>query len=238
MPYEKQIIITGAGSGIGRATSMQLLNDGYTVIGVVRNLEHDGLEHPNFHGFEMDLSDLGTLPDRLKELLVAYPDVKGIVFNAGKGHFGCLEEFSYSQIRSQINLNFISHAYLARAYVPRFKKRGNGILVFIGSESAMKGGRKGAIYCASKFALRGFAQSLREECSKNNIRVTLINPGMVKTPFFDDLDFEPGVDPENFLLPEDVARAISYVFAARPEFNVDEINLSPLKNVIRHKKNK
>jgi len=236
MQYKKQIIVTGTSSGIGKATAVQLLNDGYSVVGIARNHKDNILEYPNFHSIELDLSDLDSLPQRLVELVAAYPDVQGIVFNAGKGQFGSLEEFSYSQIKSLMELNFVSHAYLAKAYLPKFKQRGYGNLVFIGSESALKGGRKGAVYCASKFALRGFSQSLRDECSKNSIRVTLINPGMVKGSFFDELDFEPGAEPENYLLSEDVANAISYVFAARPEYNVDEINLSPLKNVVQHKK--
>ena len=64
------------------------------------------------------------------------------------------------------------------------KKIGKGDVIFIGSEAALNGSRKGTIYCASKFALRGFAQALRDECSKSSIRVTIINPGMVKTGFF------------------------------------------------------
>ncbi len=130
----------------------------------------------------------------------------------------------------------MSQAYLAKAYLPLFKKRGTGHLIFIGSEAALKGSRKGAIYCASKFALRGLAQALRDECSKSNVRVTLVNPGMVNTAFYDELDFEPGQDPENYLLPEDVARSIDYILSTRAVLSVDEINLSPLKNVVRSRK--
>ena len=67
-------------------------------------------------------------------------------------------------------------------------------MVLIGSEAALAGGARGAVYSATKFALRGFCQSLRQESAAAGIRVTLINPGMVRTDFFDQLDFEPGED--------------------------------------------
>ncbi len=115
------------------------------------------------------------------------------------------------------------------------KRQGQGNLVFIGSEAALSGSRKGAVYCATKFALRGFAQSLREECSNSGIRSTIVNPGMVKTGFFDNLSFEPGDAEENYILPQDVADAVLTILSARPGTCFDEINLSPLKKVIKFK---
>ena len=165
---------------------------------------------------------------------------------ACKVQFGSLEEFSYSQIQDLINLNFLSQAFITKAVIPLLKnksmknkglkKKGGGDIVFIGSESAISGCRKGAIYCASKFALRGFAQALREECSKSNVRVSIINPGMVKSAFFDDLDILPGDNDVNFIEPDDVAVAVSMVLSTREGTVFDEINLSPLKKVVQIKK--
>jgi len=233
---KSDIIVTGSSSGIGRAITVHLLEKNYRVIGIARNRQGTPIEHEGYVNLSMDLEDLEALPDRLQDLMNNYPEVQGIVFCAGRGQFGSLEEFSYSQIRSLMDLNFLSQAYLAKAYLPLFKKRGDGDLIFIGSESALKGSRKGAVYCASKFAVRGLAQALRDECSKSNVRVTLVNPGMVNSAFFDELDFEPGKDPENFLVPEDIAQTIAYILSTRSVLSVDEINLSPLKNVVQHKK--
>ena len=94
------------------------------------------------------------------------------------------------------------------------------------------------MYCAAKFALRGFAQALRAECARSGIRVTLVNPGMVQTPFFDALDFRPGESPDCYILPEDVARTVAHVLAARPGTVFDEIDLSPQKRVIEFNKPK
>lgn len=234
----KKVIVTGASSGIGLAVTKSLLKDGYQVIGVSRSVDSTTLEHDHFEACSLNLEDIDELPAQVNQLAKQHPDTRSIVFSAGKGQFGCLEEFSFEQIRSLMDLNFLSQAYLAKAFLPLFKKRNNGDLIFIGSESALKGSRKGAIYCASKFAVRGMAQALREECSRNNVRVTVINPGMVNSTFFDQLDFEPGEDPENYLVPDDVAQAVSYILDSRDLINLDEINLSPLKHVVQKKQDK
>ena len=116
------------------------------------------------------------------------------------------------------------------------KKRAAGDIVFMGSESARSGGKRGAVYSAAKFGLRGLAQSLRQECAASGIRVSIINPGMVKTAFFDELDFQHGDEVDNYILPEDVASAVLTIIEARAGTVFDEINLSPQKKVIRSAK--
>jgi len=233
---QKTIIVTGSSSGIGFAVANRMLRDGHRVIGISRSGDDNLLAHNNYEHFKVDLQELDKLPEKLEQLIQQFKDVNGIVFCAGRGQFGCLEEFSYDQIRSLVDLNFISQSFLAKAYIPIFKKRNSGDFIFIGSESALEGSRKGAIYCATKFALRGMAQALREECSRNNIRVAIINPGMVNSAFFDGLDFAPGEAPENYLLPEDVAEAVAFILNSRELTNIDEINLNPMKHVVQKKK--
>jgi len=227
-----KIILTGASSGIGRAIGANLLAAGHELVGLARDFGKFPCHHERFTAHSIDLSDLDTLPGKLQELVEIYPRVDALVCNAGAGRFGDLEQFSCAQIRRLIDLNFTSHAFLIRAFLPQMKRAGRGHLVFMGSEAALKGSQKGAVYCASKFAVRGFAQALREECSRSGVRVTIINPGMVRTPFFDELDFAPGDDPDNYVLPEDVAQVVAAALAARPGTVFDEINLSPQKRVI------
>ncbi|MGB1719180.1 MAG: SDR family oxidoreductase, partial [Candidatus Latescibacterota bacterium] len=116
------------------------------------------------------------------------------------------------------------------------KKRRAGRIVLLGSEAALRGTQKGTIYCAAKFALRGFAQALREETARHGIAVTLVNPGMVRTPFFDELSFSPNRDDSCAIEPTDVAQAIHDILQARSGTVFDEINLSPQKRVIDFKK--
>jgi 3-hydroxy acid dehydrogenase/malonic semialdehyde reductase len=116
--------------------------------------------------------------------------------------------------------------------VPHLKGKRQGDLIFMGSESALSGARQGSLYCAAKFALRGLSQSLRAECGRRGVRVSLINPGMVRTPFFDQLNFRPGVGAEHAIEPDDVAQAVSMVLTARQGTVIDEINLSPQSQVL------
>ncbi len=233
---KRTVLITGCSSGIGRAIARKLLRKNHLVLGVSRDCRQFDVKLTNFIPLEMDLGDLTALPRHLKSLRRAFPDIDAVVFAAGTGRFGSLEEFSFSHIQKLITVNFTSQAFLARELLPGLKKRTHSDMIFIGSEAALKGSRKGAVYCASKFALRGFTQALREECSRCGVRVALVNPGMVKTPFYDDLSFQPGLDDSNFLLPEDVAEAVCYIMDSSANIVIDEINLNPLNKVVHFKK--
>ena len=232
---DRKILVTGASRGIGAAITNSLLACGCQVVALARDFSHWQTESERLELIQMDLSRSEELPHQLGELARNHPVLDGLILNAGYGQFGSLEEFSYPQIRDLVETNLLQHIYFARAFIPRFKKQGAGDLVIIGSEAALSGGRKGAVYSACKFALRGLAQSLREECSARGVRVSLINPGMVDTDFYDKLDFAPGEAPENHLRADDVARAVRLVLEAPAGTVFDEINLNPLKKVIRFK---
>ena len=227
----RTILVTGASRGIGHAVARRLHDAGARVVGISRTPP----EAPVPHGIEdvrMDLGDIAALTAALRELCGDYPDIDGLVLNAGAGRFGGLEEFSADHIRELVELNLVSPMLVTREFLPRFKTRGSGDLVFIGSESALRGGRKGAVYSATKFGIRGFVQSVREECAGSGVRTGIINPGMVDTSFFDELDFRPGRRPDQHLKAGDVADAVLLMISARPGAVIDEINLSPAKTVI------
>ena len=232
---QRTILITGASSGIGRATSELLLQNGHRIVGIGRDFSKCDFDSKNFTTVEMDLGNIKALPDQLTALARQHQDVDAVINCAGQGRFGSLEEFSYKQIYKLMDLNFTSHAFVCRAFVPQLKKLHHSNIIFIGSEAALEGTQKGSIYCASKFALRGFAQALRQECSGSGVHVSIINPGMVKTEFFDQLNFEPGEDSSNYIEAADVAAATKMILDSRPGTVIDEINLSPLKKVIQFK---
>jgi len=231
----RTILISGATSGIGRATAELLLQDGHHIIGIGRDFSKCNFNNDRFTALEMDLGDIKKLPEQLTQLAKQQPNIDAIINCAGQGRFGSLEEFSYKQIYKLMDLNFTSHAFICRAFVPQLKNLDHSNIIFIGSEAALEGTQKGSIYCASKFALRGFAQALRQECSNNGVHVSIINPGMVKTEFFDELSFAPGKDSNNYIMAEDVAAAIKTILDSRSGTVIDEINLSPLKKVVRTK---
>ncbi len=230
-------VVTGATSGIGLAITRELLRLGYEVAGVARRPEQAGLEHPRLRLHAIDLARTEALPEALERLFgtIAGP-VRVLVNNAGAGVMGHLEQLSVRDIKRAMDLNFLSHAIVTRMLLPRLKRQsGPADIVFIGSEAALKGARRGSVYCAGKFAVRGFAQALREECAGTNVRVCLVNPGAVRTPFFDGLDFEPGGEAEEAIEPEDVAGLLELILRTRRGTVLDEINLSPATRVWRRK---
>ena len=231
----RTLIVTGASSGIGRCIVERQLRAGTRVLGVARDFSNGPDQSDLFVRIELDLSDLGAVAKNMRALAQQYPGVTGVICSAGRGQFGSLEEFSYADIRSLMDLNFTSQAYVIRAFLPNLKSNRRGDIIIIGSEAALIGGAPGGIYSASKSALRSLAQSLRAEGAKSGVRVTMINPGMVRTNFFQTLDFEHGHDQDNFIEPEDVAQAVSFVLETRQNTVIDEINLTPLKKVIRKK---
>ena len=231
----RTIVVTGATSGIGRAVAERLLADGARVVGVGRDFEKLESIAASFQGVTVDLAELSTLATALDEVRAAAPKSDALVCCAGFGKFGSLEEFSLSQIEEQINVNLTATIATVRCFLPQLKARGGGNIVVIGSESGLRGGKMGAVYSATKFGLRGFTQALRQEVASAGVRVTLINPGMVRTPFFDQLNFQPGPDEDNYLLPEEIAEWVTHTLSARPHSVVDEINLSPMKRVVRKK---
>jgi len=225
MTETQTVLISGASSGIGLATASLLLEQGYRVIGLSRRGQVKQLEHENFTALTLDLDDLPQLEKRLGKLLETR-DVDAFVHAAGQGRFGSLEQFSLQQMESALRINLTSAMVICRGLLPKLRRRGQGRLVFIGSESAVVAGRKGALYSATKFGLRGFCLSLREDCASDGIQVSLINPGMVRSPFFDQLPFAPGEQPENAIAVTDVARLVLQIMQSSPDIVIDEINLS------------
>jgi len=217
-------LVTGASSGIGLATARLLLEKGYRVCGISRR--PPPLEHRNFTALSVDLENLESLGCELRKL---HDDREFdcLVHAAGRGLFGSIEQFSVAQIEANLRLNLASAMVICRDLLPGMRRRGSGRLVFIGSESAITAGRKGALYSAAKFGLRGFCQSLREDCAADGILVSLVNPGMVRSPFFDRLPFAPGQRPENAIEVEDVAAVVGQILATSTNIVIDEVNLSP-----------
>ena len=237
MTDQSTVLITGASSGIGLATTKLLLAQRYRVIGLSRRDISADLNHENYHSISIDLSKLNQLEPGLQKLLKT-ESIDCLIHSAGQDHFGSIEQFSVHQIEASLRLNLGSAMVLCRSLLPPMRQRRQGQIVFIGSESALNAGNNGALYSAAKFGIRGFSQALRADCASDGIRVSLINPGMVRSPFFDNLSFAPGSNPENAIEVEDIADAIWQILKSSNSIVIDEVNLSPRVKSIDFNHNK
>ena len=233
---KRTVLVTGASSGIGRATAKLLLQQGHVVIGTSRDCRQFKKQHPRFKPLEIDYHQLDSLTPILKQCLKQYPALNTVIFSAGYGQFGSLEQFSLAHIEDLMTVNFTAPVFITKVLLPHLKRQPYSNLIYIGSEAALKGSRKGTIYCASKFALRGFTQALRDECGTSSVRVSLINSGMVKTAFFEALNFKHGDGDTHVLIAEDIANTVDYILTSNPNSVIDEITLNPNNKVIQFKK--
>ena len=232
---DKCAIVTGSSSGIGYEITSKLLDLGAKVIGIARNHSRYKLENNNYMTYNCDVGDHNKLEKLLQQILKNHPEINCLVSNAGYGDFGPLENFSILQINNFIATNLSSHLVITKLLLPHFKKKKHGDLIFIGSEAGLLGAKNGGLYCAAKFGLRGFTQALSKDVANKNIRVSIINPGMVRTNFFDNLNFEPGIDKQNAISVEDISSTMVYILNLSSNTIVDEINLTPSKKVIKFK---
>ena len=231
----RKILITGSSIGIGRATAEILLDRGAVVVGIARDHSKFTPVFDRYDPVPIDLSNLNESSSALDLLARRHPDVDAVISNAGSGHFGQIEQFSARQIRDDIALNLTSHLLVARSFLPVMKRRGHGDLIIMGSEAALRGTRKGSVYCAAKFGLRGAAQALADECGHRNVRVTLVNPGFVRTSFFNNLNIEPQDTPGSALAAEDVAVRLVEILDTPLDTILGEINIAPPSPALKHK---
>ena len=231
-----RFIVTGSSRGIGKAICEALITKKISVIGISRNETAHHFDPAYYKPHVIDLADLKNLPKRFTGLLEKYGQISGLISCAGIGNFGSIENFSLMQIEESLRINLLSHIVLTRYLVPLLKKQHGGNLIYIGSEAALEGGKQGSLYSAAKFGLRGFTQSIRAEVAHKNIRVILINPGMVRTSFFDKLHFEPGSNEQNTIPVDDIAKVVINVIEMSPNTSIDEIVINPIIKSVTKKK--
>ena len=232
---DKCVLVTGSSSGIGYEITLKLLSLGAKVIGIARNHDRSKLENKNYTTYKCDVSAHQKLEILLKQILKKHPQINCFISNAGFGDFGPLENFSTLQIKNFIATNLTSHIVMTKLLLPHFKRIKIGDIIFIGSEAGLLGAKNGSLYCTAKFGLRGFSEALSKDVANKNIRVSIINPGMIRTDFFENLNFEPGNDEENTINIKDVSSTVAYILDLSRNTIVDEINLSPLKKAIKFK---
>ena len=220
-------VITGASSGIGKELAIQLAKDDVQVVLVARRADR-------LSRLEQDIKSNGgrciavptdvSKPEDINYLKEKVSDLGAInilINNAGVGYFGPLEELSIEDWNFQINVNLRASFLLSQAFVPNMKREKKGIIVFINSIAGRQPFSQSVGYAASKFGLRGLANSLREELRSDNIKVVSIFPGAIDTPFWDKIDSDFSRD--DMLNTKDLAKFILYSINAPGNLTMEEM---------------
>jgi 3-hydroxy acid dehydrogenase / malonic semialdehyde reductase len=237
MAQQGKALVTGATSGIGRATALALHAAGYEVMATGRN--HAALEDLAARGlqpFALDLSEVDALPARLAAGLVGFvPDV--LVNNAGivaaPGNF-C--DMAVDDIHRSIATNVTQALLVTHAVAPLMRARGAGHIFFTGSVAGHMPYPNMAVYAATKAALGGFAQSLRLDLSASGVRVTEIVAGRVESPLYKDV-LSPAARAAMYaghtaVQPEDVAAMLLAVLALPPHVDVARFDILPTRQPV------
>ncbi|MGZ4174155.1 MAG: SDR family oxidoreductase [Solirubrobacteraceae bacterium] len=217
-------LITGASSGIGAATARQAAQAGYRLVLAARSQERLTELADELGGAERalavrcDVTEWDQQEAMVRSALEHFGQLDVAFANAGFGASrGFLSE-SPEQWRSMVLTNVYGAALTIRATIPALKES-RGHLLLTGSVAGRRA-LPGSLYSATKWAVTAMGESARQDLNDTGVRVTLIEPGMVDTPFFDNR-------PERALEPDDVARAVMYAVSQPPHVDVNEILIRP-----------
>lgn len=220
----KSIIITGGGSGLGFALAKEYANQ-YNVILIGRSIQklNRAKEHLSNGGYTVqahvcDVSSIEAVRDVFGKIF-AQEDVHMLINNAGAGIFGPLESLSSEDIETMLNTNVKGTIYPSTVALPFLKEKAGGKIMNIISTAGLRGKVNESVYCASKFAVRGFTESLVKELDGTGISVTAVYMGGMDTPFWSESDHVK--DKSRFKTAEQVAAMIKAEDQGQPEIFID-----------------
>ncbi|MEA2396697.1 MAG: hypothetical protein QOK25_253 [Thermoleophilaceae bacterium] len=220
------MVITGASTGIGAATARLAADAGFRLVLAARSEDKLTALAGELGGDERALArrcDVTSWDDQealAAAALESFGRVDAVFANAGFGaKRGFLEE-TPEQWHSMVDTNVLGVAYTIRAFLPHLREQGSGHFLLTSSVAGRRA-LPGSLYSATKWAVCGMGEALRQELAETAIKVTLIEPGMVATPFFDN-------PVSGVLEDEDIARIVIFALSQPPHVDVNEILVRPI----------
>lgn len=191
---QKVALVTGSSSGIGYETCLALAKDGYQTFASMRDVKKSEKlqqiakkENLPIVILELDVDNEESIVSAIKKIMKDSNRIDVLVNNAGYGQFGCLEDVSIEEFKKQFETNFFSIVRIIQEIAPIMRKQESGIIVNISSLAGRMGLPGSPAYISSKFALEGLTECLRYELGMFGIKTTLIEPGVVKSNFFNSM---------------------------------------------------
>jgi len=188
----RTVLVTGASSGFGELTATRLLASGsWKVYASARNPDDlESLQKAGAIPLKLDVTSDEDVAAAINTIIERDGRVDGLLANAGYGLYGTVEQLPLNQAQAEFDVNVHGVARLVRAALPHMRQAGSGNIVITTSVAAYASTAGMAWYSASKFAVRGLVDGLRQEVASFGVKVSMIEPGAVKTGF-EDAAFEP-----------------------------------------------
>ena len=188
----KSIIITGAGSGLGKELALLLAKNGYHIILIGRTInklkeveEQILANNGRAVSYSIDITKPNSINTFFNEVAGRF-QLYGLINNAGVGYFGPFEELKQEEIEDMFATNVMGTIYMTQAILPSLKKNKDGLIINIISTAGLKGKVNEAGYVASKFAVRGLTESLQKEFENTGIKIKDVYMGGMNTPFWEN----------------------------------------------------
>ena len=188
----KNIWITGASSGIGKALAIKFANEGWQVAASARReslLKELSNQYTNIQSFPLDVTDSDKCKSVFKDIVEKFENIEICVFGTGIHDPQSEKKFNLEKIKKIMEVNFFGTMNSINSVYDYFGQRKVGQISIISSVAGYRGLPAAGAYCASKSALTSYAESLHFEMKRKNVRVSLISPGFIKTPMTDQNDF-------------------------------------------------
>ena len=209
---KKIALVTGSSSGIGLETALSLARDGYYTFASMRDVRKAGeLEHAvkkenlPVEIIELDVDKEESIISAVKKVVTKNERLDVLVNNAGYGQFGCTEDLTINEFKKQFETNFFSIVRIIQEVAPIMRKQNSGNIINISSVVGRMGLPGSPAYISSKFALEGLGECLRYELGQFGIKTTMIEPGVIKTNFFNSMKVpESKIDPKYKTLTDNI----------------------------------
>lgn len=231
---KRRALITGASSGIGKATALAFAKAGIDVALVSRYRDKltavcEAVQHTGVatKAYSVDLACVSQVKEKIQAVVLDFGDIDILVNSAGMGYTGTLCETPLSDWQRVIDLNLTSVFQCIMGVLPRMRDRGMGTIINVSSIAAKQAFPNWGAYNVSKAGLIALSQTLAQEERSHGIRVTAICPGAVNTELWDTQTVKVDFDRAKMLTPEIVAQSIVYTVLLPQQAVIEELTLMP-----------